>query len=230
MGGQLVQIVGGAEQEDAAVPHKVAVGHVGLGGFQVRLLDEAVHRMHVVVPLQRRAAADVAVARLRPVGADAEGEQRVPLSGGHRRGLDRRGEGGFVADQMVGRHHEQKRLRVALQREAGGKGNGRGSVAPLRLEDDGLGRAAALAQLLSDDEAVLLVGHQQGRAVPRPVHDPADRRLKHGAGIDQRQQLLRIQGAGQRPQPRARAAGEDDGPDRLVGGHIDFPSVDAPGP
>ena len=82
MRGELVEIGAGAQQEDAAVPEEGAAVDEALGGLAVGLLDEAVDAEHAVVPSSALAALDVAVAGVRPVRLDAEGDQPAVLRGG----------------------------------------------------------------------------------------------------------------------------------------------------
>ncbi len=127
-----------------------------------------------------------------------------------RRLLDRRVEGRFVADHVVGRQHQQQRVIAICQGLQRGDRDGRSGIAAYRLEDQCLRQHLALAQLLGSHEAVLLVGdHDRCRA--GDGSNPLPGGLQHGVIADQRQELLRIGLARQRPQPRARAAGQNDG-------------------
>src|SRR5204863_8932155 len=67
-----------------------------------------------------------------------------------------------------------------------------------------------LAHLLRDDEPVLLVRDDQRRREAGIAGDPACGFLQQAAVAGQRQELLRIQRARHRPQPRARTARQND--------------------
>jgi hypothetical protein len=162
-----------------------------------------------------RGGADVAVARLGAVGHHAEGDQLALLreaGAGDQRGA----EGVGIADDMVGGQHQQHgvvALLAVLQRGGGGQRHGRRRVAADGLEQDGRGLHAGLAELLGHQEAMFLVAHDDGIGEPVEAVEAAERGLQHGVLAHQRQQLLRIQLARQRPEPRAGAAREDDGYD-----------------
>ena len=66
----------GAEEEHAAVPEIFARGEIALGRRRIRLLDEGRHLAAARRIRQRLAAPDIAIARLRRAGRDAEGDQR----------------------------------------------------------------------------------------------------------------------------------------------------------
>ena len=120
---------------------------------------------------------------------------------------------------MVGRHDEEDRPRVALQRREGGDGDGGRGVAPERLEDDGSARDAEGAHLLGDDEAMLLVGDDDRRLEQGLVADPQGRLLQHGLRSDQGQELLRIGLPRQGPEAGPGAAGQEHGNDLALFGH-----------
>ena len=93
---------------------------------------------------------------------------------------------------------------------SGGGGDRRTGVAGERLEQDGLRLDADLAQLLVDQEAMILVADQQ-RCGEADVAQAARRRVLQQRPLGhERQELLGIRRARQRPQARAGAAGQDD--------------------
>ncbi|MOA02325.1 hypothetical protein D3C78_1217720 [compost metagenome] len=194
---ELLQIAAGAEHEHAAVPEIVAAGQVVAGGGQVRLLDEAVNCK--AAGTHGGALLNVAVAGFRVGGDDAEGHQ---LAGGGQRqcGLDAGMEGRHVLDQVVGGEHQQDRIVGLGDRLQRRQGDGRRSVAADRLKQDAGALHTQLAQLLGSEEAVLLVADQPRQADIQSIQT-LDGRLQHGQlGIGQRQKLLGIELARQRPQ------------------------------
>ena len=160
------------------------------------------------MPGQRRAALDIAIAGLRPTRGNAEGDQ-PPGRGRRQRGSDRGEEAVGRADVVIGGQHQQQRFRIALAENEGGGGGGRRGVAADRLEHDRLGLDRQVAQLLGDQEAMILVADQQRRGEAGRIADPLHRRLQQADIGDQRHDLLRIGGTRQRPQPRAGAAREN---------------------
>ena len=119
-------------------------------------------------------------------------------------------EGLHVADQVIRRQHEHHRVGIrALQRKRGDRDRRRG-VAPDRLEDLGTRRRIDRAQLLGDEEAVLVVAHDRRRLGAGEPAQPLDRLLQHRPLGDERQELLRQQLPRHRPEPAAGAAAEHD--------------------
>ena len=115
-----------------------------------------------------------------------------------------------VADQMIRRQHEHHRVGIrALQRERGDRDRRRG-VASDRLEDLRARRRVDRAQLLGDEEAVLVVAHDGRRLGAGEPAEPLDRLLQHRPLGDERQELLRQQLPRHRPEPAAGAAAEHD--------------------
>ena len=109
--------------------------------------------------------------------------------------------GGQDQQQAVGSgHHRRRRHR-------------RGRIAGQWLEHDRLGLAAQGAELLGDQKTMLVVADEQRGAEQRRVGDALHGFLQQAFLPDQGHQLLRIGGAGERPEPRAGTAGQDDGTD-----------------
>ena len=91
-----------------------------------------------------------------------------------------------------------------------GDGDGGRRVAADRLQDDRRWLGADQPQLLGDHETVFLIGDHQRRVGAGQAVQPQPGHLQQGALAQQRQELLGMRLARQRPQPRAGAAGEDD--------------------
>ena len=100
----------GAEQEDARVPIKSPGVEIALGGFPRRLLHEALDLPYRAVAL----GLDIAIARMRAVGRDAEGDEAA-RSRRYNPGRHRRRERVPVGDHMV-RRREQHRAARGLPR------------------------------------------------------------------------------------------------------------------
>ena len=123
--------------------------------------------------------------------------------------MQRRG----VGDRMVGGEQPQHRVGVVFGDQDGGGGDRGGAVAADRLQHDARRGDAGGAELLGDQEAVLLVAHDDRRREALAVG--AQRGLlQQGAIGDQRPKLLGEAFARDRPEARAGAAGEDDWDDR----------------
>ena len=139
------------------------------------------------------------------------------------RGLERR----HVADHVIGGQHEQDGVRCmtaalafalagTVERHERRHRNGGRGIAADGLEDDRLRRRAELQHLLGHDEAMALVADDDGRREIRQAGDALHRLLQHRLLADQWQQLLGVQLARERPEPRAGAAGEDQWSEHLV--------------
>jgi hypothetical protein len=149
---------------------------------------------------------EVAVARLRAVGPDAEGHDAPRLGRGLRR-LDHAAEERVVGDDVVGGRHEQER--VGLDRERGREDRG-GRVARLGLDEERARREADGLELLGDDEAEGLGRDHDRRAEGRPGQAPG-RPLEQALGPEERRELLgeALAGQGQSrvPEPPQRRTG-----------------------
>ena len=112
---------------------------------------------------------------------------------------------------MVGRQDQQQGIGAAGGGLQGGDRHGGGGVAAQGFQEDAGGLHADLAQLLSHDEAVILVADQQGRGQLRQALKPLVGLLQQGliALAGQGPVLLGIAGPGEGPQAGAGAAAED---------------------
>ena len=206
---QLREDGAGAEEEHAAVPGEAAGGEEGLGGGQIGLLHEAGDR-HRRGGIEGLGGLDIAIARFRRRGHDAEGHQPTGLGG-----RDTGGHGGAEAlgavDHMVGRQDQQQGIGAAGGGLQGGDRHGGGGVAAEGFEEDAGRLHANLAQLLGHDEAVILVADQQGGRQLRQALQPQLGLLQQGviALAGQGPVLLGITGAGEGPEAGAGAAAKD---------------------
>ena len=196
------------EQEDAAVPVVVAGGEIGLGALAVGLLDEGGDLQGAVRPGDGRARPDVAIAGLRPVGGDAEGDEPLPARGA-RGAVDRGEEARHRGDGMVGGQDQHQRVRLLRQQQQRRDADRRRRVAAQRLEHDRLRRHAGEAKMLGHDEAMLVIGDHHRRREAGAVGHPQRRLLQQRALAQQRQELLGVERPRQRPQPRPGAARQD---------------------
>ena len=152
------------------------------------------------------AVGDVAVGGGGLGRGDAEDDDPAVL-GGAGGGGDGAVEGGGVGDQVVRRHHEHDRLRVAPRGEAGGERHRGQGVAALGLERD-LDRLADLGGLVGDQEA-RGGGADHDRLGEERALQPPERALERRGAAEDRHVLLGEVLARHRPEPRARAAAED---------------------
>ena len=127
--------------------------------------------------------------------------------------LRRGGERFGVGDGGVCGHDPQHVVGVFLRREDAGDRHRRCAVAADQLEQDARLRDAGIAQLLGDDEAVVVVDdHDRGG---EPAADrPTGGFLQQGLLREERPELFRIGFSRDRPEPRAGAAGQDNRHDR----------------
>ena len=199
---ELRKVAAGTEHEHAAVPEVLAGGDVGLGAGEIRLLDKGGDTVDSTL---RFAAPDVAIAGLGLVRHDAEGDE-LAVARCAKADLDRLVEALDVADHVVGRHHQQHRIgtvrRSRADRRQRGHRDGRRRVTADGLEDDRRRLAAHPAQLLGDDEAMLLVADNDSWFGGKPRESP-DRVLDHRQFADQGQELLGVEVARQWPQAGA---------------------------
>ena len=185
-----------------------AVRDITRGGRGIGFLDEARDLEGALDAGQGLALGDVAIAGFRGGGLHAEGDD---MAGARRGGggAQRGGECFGVGDSGVGGHDPEHAVGVFLRREDAGDRDRRCAVAADRLEQDARPRDAGIAQLLGDDEAVVVVGdHDRGG---EPAADrPTGGFLQQGLLGEERPELLRIAFPRDRPEPRAGAAGQDD--------------------
>ena len=80
------------QDEDAAIPEVAAIGEVGFGRGTVGLFEEGIDREATGLACQRGAAADVAIAGVRPGRHDAEENELTRCRDGGRplQGADER--------------------------------------------------------------------------------------------------------------------------------------------
>jgi hypothetical protein len=187
---------------------------------QVGFFDEGGDRPGFFGGARRGAGADVAIAGVRPLRPDAENHDATTRRDAHR-GADRRREVGAASDRVIGRRDDEDRVDAVLRGARGLEGGElqrRRGVASERLEEHAGRRDADVAELLDDREAMLLVGDDAGRVhVDAGVGDRggAARRLLEqrlvvcAAADTEREVLLRVERAAERPQAGAAAAGED---------------------
>ena len=151
------------EQEDARVPVEVAAVEIGFRGFERRLLHEA---LHPEVGAVARLGLDIAIAGVRAVGLDAEGDERARLGAGTP-ALDRAREGVFVAIMWSTAQAAPSRPGPRGGDQRGDAGRRR-RVAALRLEHDRRRLCADLLELLGDQKAVAVIGQDVEIAEERP--------------------------------------------------------------
>lgn len=199
---QLFQIGRRLEHEHAAVPVIAARFQEAFGRGEIRLFDERGHVVGAAARLEFVAAADVAVARVRAFGRDAERDETV-VRGNLRGGLRGLHEGRLVQDHVVGREHEQQGIRIAAQRDQGRGGDGGRGVAADGFEHDRRRLDADLAQLLGHEEALFVVGDDDRRDRMRNAREPQRSLLNQRPVAGEFQILLRIAAARHRPKARA---------------------------
>ncbi len=211
VGLQFLQHGLGGEHEHAGVPQRAGRDQVGcvLGH---RLLDEAADREHAGRTLDGTAGLHVAVCGRWPGRLHAERHDPPGTRADHRLGQDGVQLAG-VLDRRVGRRHPDDRLRIGLRHQQRCCRDGRGGVAAHRLEYNACVGDARFTQLSGDQEAVLVVAHDDGggeartAAAQRSLHD------HRAVVVQQAPELLGKALTRHRPQPRARAAGQDHGND-----------------
>ena len=201
------------QHEDATVPEVVAGGEIALGGFRIRLLEEGIHLERAAAePIERRALADVAVAGVGVRRLDAEQHQAAG-GGNFRCAAHGLGKARLVSYGVVGRHHHHDRARVIAADRQGGNRDRRRSIARDRLQDERARLDASLLELLFHQEPMIIVAQQRRRLEAAGGRQALQRGAQEARAlaIEEANELLRVHGARQRPQPRAGAAGKDYG-------------------
>ena len=173
------------------------VGDQACSGRGVRLFHEAGDGVDAGGVTQRIATLDIAIAGFRPGGLHAEGDEPAGPRG-HRRDAQRAVQRRDVGDGVVGGKHPLQAVGVVLGGQQRGRGHGGGTVAANRLQHQARVGDAGSAQLLRDQEAVLVVADDDRRRETGTVG--ARGSFLHQAAIGgQRPKLLREALAGDRP-------------------------------
>jgi hypothetical protein len=215
--GDRTQPHAGAHDVDPAVPPVRPGRDVMRGDFRRGLLDERIERERArgAVQRHRHAGAQIAEARIGMRRPHAERREATELRVAQRR-LHRALERGRIGDRVIGRHHRQHRIAVPHARKFGRERHGGRRVAPRRL-DDHLRAQLARRELAHRDVPMRVAAHHlrsgqlEGRG--QTAH-ATQRRFQQRFVADELRQLLRMLLARHRPQPRARAAGQDHRHDR----------------
>ena len=162
------------------------------------------------MPVDRLGTADVAEAGLRAIRADAERGQPAVLRQWHCL-RHRSGECGGVADQVVGRQHQQQCVGIVLQCLQRAQRDRRRGVPCQRFQHDRGALDACFQQLVGGEKAVILAGHHDRRGDVGQLPGACDGLLEQRALAGQFEKLLGQVPARHRPQPGAAAAAEDEG-------------------
>ena len=203
---KLLQQAVDAHAEHSAVPQVQAVLQVLLGGGRIRFFNEARHGTPV-------AFFDVAKPRLGPGRLNTERHQPA-LIGQLPGAVDGLLEGRDVADQMIGRQHQQVRIcAVTLGHVQRGSGDGGGGVAAEGLKDEVQRDVVrrVLAIVVKRTEIHVAVGHGQQLAHTRQAGGALKGLLQQALAIGQAHEGLRHGFTRHRPQSGARATGDDAG-------------------
>ncbi len=185
---QLFEETTGAEQEHAAVP-EVAPGLDELGGaLDVGFFDEVRNPADAFGQQRIVAGLDVAIAGFRFSGRHAE-QHHLTALGGH--GGQGQGalQGFLVFEHVVGRQHQHQLVATFVEQHHRGQRHGRCGVAPEGLHEDALGLQLAVAQLLVDDETVVLVADHD-RCVHAIEHQALEGLLEQRVFTGQGEELL----------------------------------------
>ena len=193
------------QQEYAAVPDVLVAGQQALDRHEIRLLDEAGNVANGRSRIQFVAHPDIAEPGRRRRRPNAEqDESAVPRRRDARR--YRGAERGVIAHPVIDRHRQDHGVGVGFAGEQRRNRDRRSGISSERLEHDGWTVDADRAQLFADREAVLGVCDHHRLGKQRAIVDAQRRLLQQGVFAEQREQLLGVGLARQRPQPRAGAA------------------------
>ena len=123
------------------------------GGAGVRLLDELFDSPQVTLPVEKRAGANVPVARGRMGRRNADGDDTSAL-GGAGGGGARFDEQIAVLHDMIGGKDPHDRVRIPPKRQFGCDRDGRSRIANGRLKHDLRSRADRLQLILGDKSII----------------------------------------------------------------------------
>ena len=200
--GQLGEIFFGAEHKHAAVPVVLPGGKVGFSTLAIRFLHEAGHLVRGVGAVgEGHAALDVSIAGFRGVRHDTEGDQMafIGILLGDADGVV---EDRLVIDDMVGSEHQHQRIISLAGGLKGRQGDGRGGVAPDRLENNVVRQLVELTQLFGHQKAVFFVTDDH-RFIDFKARESGDGFLQHRVLPKQAEELFWIKLAGHRPETTA---------------------------
>src|SRR5471032_510629 len=186
---QLFKEAAGAEQEHAAVPEVTAAFDKLDGAFFIGFFDELFNAAHAFGQQRIVGGLDVAITGFRTGGRYAE-QHHLATLGGH--GGQGQGalQGFLVVNHVVGRQHQHQLVAAFVDQHHRRQGHGRRSVATERLHQDALAFELTRAQLLVDDETVVLVADHD-RGVHAFEHQTLQGLLEQGVLAGQGQELLR---------------------------------------
>ena len=203
--GELREVAARLEDEHAAVPEIIAGCHELLRDVQGRLLDELCDRVGGPCAL---ASPDVAIAGFRRVRDDPEGHE-LAVARKARGNPGRLLKPVRIANHVIGRRDDERGVRIDPHGLQCRQRDRRRGITADGLEQNGARMDCHRAQLLGDREAMRFVADHDRLARSRDARQAKRRLLQHGALAGERQELLRIHFARQRPEPRARAARQD---------------------
>ena len=190
----------GAEQEDTGIPVVFATGKEVCRGRGVRLFGEGAD---VKARQDRCATADIAIAGLRCVRFDPEGDQ-LPLRRQGRAAGDRLVETVNVANMMIGGQQQNEHIITQIAPHQLGRHGSNGSrIAADRLDDIAGRGTAELIELLPGTIILALVEDNDRRLeleILRGRRNAARRFLHHAELGHEWMQLLGMGSAGKRPQ------------------------------
>ena len=204
-----------------------AIGEELGGGHGVGFFVKPSHGVDTVGFPQRLTDFDIAVAGFRCGRLHPESDD-VTRTGGVGGSLKRGLQGGVIGDRGIRRHHPQDGVRILFRHQHRGRGDCRGAVAADRFQHDARIFYTGGAQLLGDQEAMLLVADNNWRRETR-VGGAQSGFLHHRPVRHQRPELLGEAFPRDRPQPCAGTAGQDNGNDsRFVHGLLHMHSLSCP--
>ena len=206
-----------AKDKDAAIPVVSPCCHKLPGPVQGGLLDKPGGPVNFPLVIQGSPLLDVAIARLRSGGGNAEGHQVAGLGpdGAQVQGLE---QTGLVPDEMIGREHRHEVLLGLLFQVNRGQPHRRGGIPPLGFNPDADLVPALAVQFLVNKFGLAGVGHHRQTLGGNPREQAFDGGLQHGFRVQQAQDLLGVLGAAQGPKPGPPSPGQNYAIERNCGG------------
>src|SRR5271165_5156032 len=193
-----------APHEHTAVPEVIARLHKLLDNFLLWFLDEPPHREALLRQLLSHF--DVAVPCLGPRRRNPHHNDVRPAPRNLDRALDVCTKPRFVLYHVVRRKHSNDRARIGPRQDERRQPNCRRGVPPNRLGQHLVG--VEHGKLFQNRRAQVVIGDDPKILVRRERLQPLHRFLDHALRTIERQQLLGLTFAAERPEPRAAAAGQ----------------------
>ena len=180
---------------------------VGLRRLPIRFLDKAAQCIGTITGTQWRTTLNVAVPRFRTIRCNTESYGKS-LFGQFDCPRHRCPEHTPLKNDVIRRHDDQDRILAFTSRPKCSQRHGRRRIAPTGFQQN-LTVHPEQAKLLGNRKTVLFIAYQKRLCHTGKPVEPGHGLLQHGIVANQRQQLLGIFFARQRPKTGSRTTGQN---------------------